>query len=1594
MKKKILSCILTAAMILSLCPPAVQVLAVSQKESDQTEDFQATEEQKDNSGDVSVKETEEDSENVLTESEEYMESDFVSDELGDTEQRESDVLSTPESEPQEKVSEENTDDTDEITIFHTNDIHGAFASAEGGSVGVAKAAALKKETEDALLVDTGDSTQGLPLVSLSQGASAIDIMNTAGYDLMEVGNHEFDYGLEQLFSNISTAQFPVIAANVYQDGEPLLSGTTAVENNGENTVITVGDKKIGFFGLLTSDTQTSTDPEAVSQLEFQDEVETAKAQIDQLEEQGADAIVALCHLGDQPVVDCTSVQLADALSGEYQDRLDVIIDGHSHTQENIEENGILIVQTGSSLAGIGKVTLRFDDENQVETAGELLTEQDLSSVEPDGEVISKIQEIQAEQEPILSEKVSETESSLWGGYINNIAEARIYETNLGDLAADAYRNGALDYLAKQGVEAPYVLGASNGGGIRGSIAKGEITKGDLTTVFPFSNTLMIKQVTPQILYQVMENAVSQETGQEEETGKILGGASGGYLQISGFRVNYDPSSSAGAKVKSIQILNEITGEYEEVSREDTQTKILFVSNSFIMAGGNEYTMLGNLPLEAEIGGELETVEAYLIDVYGEGLENEYPVQGGRINIVNDLSPQEYEAKILIADSQGNPVKNQEVSYCIDGSQEESGRTDENGILKIIVEKGPHGVRLLAGETEAYINNYSGNGMQEDHSQLPVLTYKGSGVAAEHTITYVLNGGMNHPDNPASFCENDETIYLKDASREGYRFQGWYQDENFQVSCDRIPSGTTEDLVLYAKWAKDRLEPNDTWKTAVKIRIPSKTESYISSEEDVDYFKFTLDEQDRIDIRLTQPETSEVYFDLILYGNEQNVIQKSQLNMDQSIVKTLEKGTYYLKVASLNGKYSDETYTLRVSRIAKSSLDFSEQNLLTQSLHPESALSYSRSGELNAGGNYLMSTAYFSRWSGPVMEEEDPYPEYKYLGGSVTPGTGEISVLSELEPKYHLQNAVWLPERADATDNDYVKSAIYTYGGVDAYYLEAAAFRNEETASVYVPELTQEEIGEYAAGGHEITLVGWDDHYAKENFGDVQPPEDGAFIFKNSWGPNVGEEGYYYISYYSADLLLNPGALYFMEEGTDNYNTIYQYDSLGYVGSVAERETGEIYGANVFTAKSEESLRAISFVSNMENVNYELYVEIGGERQKVANGSVRYAGYKTVRIQDEIPLQEGQEFKVILKFSSSSGTVRMPLEYPLAGYSEKADSAEGVSWISNDGENWEDLYTVQANPCIKAFTYNADQGNAFAEGVDSSVNVNEGAMRAIHPENLETVELVEEKGETGTQEVTVTEDGMALGAQEARLKTDVSQEEAPISGLPSSFDLREIGAVTPVKNQYALGACWTFGAMGSAESILLRNENASYSYPLDIQIQGEKTVVLTEENPTFSYSAAAELSTDVAATDVIAWELTGDLDSVEQAEQPIRSSSGETIPLFTAKEAGTITITAVSAADETRSDTIMVTIVDERIQNTPTPENTPEVSPTKSPVNTTGQTPVNTRTPSGVKNSGDTSAKKKDSAKTADESPVAEWAVVLICGGAAAAAIILRRRQKV
>lgn len=619
------------------------------------------------------------------------------------------------------------DTAQEIVIYHTNDTHGYLQGNGSSAIGIDQVAGLKESTPGAILVDAGDATQGLPLASLTKGGDVIGLMNLAGYDLMTAGNHEFDFGTGQFLSNVALADFPVLAANIYRNNQLLLAGVQE-GNNGCHTVIERDGVKIGFFGLTTADTATSTNPAGISDLEFRDEVETAQQEITALEAEGADVIVAVCHLGDsEGGASCTSEDLADAMP---EGAVDVIIDGHSHTIENKEVNGTLIVQTGTGMSAVGKLTLQVEegtDGYEVTATEELLDAAALADVAPDAEVTAKLAEISASQSELLGEGIGNAETTLWAGNVGMVAIARVVETNYGDYVADAFRSAGEEFMETVGGEDADlpVIAVENAGGIRAAAPNGEITVGDLINAFPYSNTLYMKKVTPQILYQAMEVSGRYLDGQDKETGMLLQAANGGgFLQISGFTVVYDPYGEEGARVTSITL----DGQSEPLDRNDSTTEIMMVSNNYIMNGGSDYDMLGQLPGYGEAGGELETIQSYLESCLVDGTLQGYAGTRNRIQMRSQgYEPGDYTAFIQIVDEEGNPLAGKELSYRVDGGARQNGITDENGMLYITVSDGGHGVRLADNQQEVYIDNYTGFGIYEDvYRTVPQLTFLADG----------------------------------------------------------------------------------------------------------------------------------------------------------------------------------------------------------------------------------------------------------------------------------------------------------------------------------------------------------------------------------------------------------------------------------------------------------------------------------------------------------------------------------------------------------------------------------------------------------------------------------------------------------------------------------------------------------------------------------------------------------------------------------------------------------------------------------------------------------------------------------------------------
>ena len=464
------------------------------------------------------------------------------------------------------ATETEQDLTGHIVILHTNDVHGAIGE-------YAKVAALKQAYQAAgayvLLADAGDFIQGDPTVSASQGKTAIELMNLAGYDVAAPGNHEFDYGYPNLKTLAGEADFPILAANVRYDNAAALGDQT--------TFTTTDGKKIVIFGLDTPETATKAHPDKIKGVSFlaaQEMFDCAQAQVDALKADGCDYIICLGHLGiDAESTGNRSIDLLEKVTG-----IDVFIDGHSHsTLEEIKEatNGTgkvgdtVLTSTGTKLANVGMVDISPD--GTISTSSLATSE---LTVTPDAKVAARAEEIQKEIDADYGTVFAKTEVALDGEKAN----VRTGETNLGDLIADAmlWQAGLLD----EGVDAA----VTNGGGIRASIAAGDITKKDINTVLPFGNTLYVVKVTGAELLEALE-ASTYCTPE----------AIGGFPQVAGieFTVNtgaqFDtkelyPGSTYGKPASINRVMIQTVGG-EAFNPEETYT---IVTNDFMGAGGDTY----------------------------------------------------------------------------------------------------------------------------------------------------------------------------------------------------------------------------------------------------------------------------------------------------------------------------------------------------------------------------------------------------------------------------------------------------------------------------------------------------------------------------------------------------------------------------------------------------------------------------------------------------------------------------------------------------------------------------------------------------------------------------------------------------------------------------------------------------------------------------------------------------------------------------------------------------------------------------------------------------------------------------------------------
>ena len=515
----------------------------------------------------------------------------------------------------------------DVVVLYTNDVHCGIDENIGYAGLAAYKKAFAKAGYDVLLVDNGDAIQGGPVGTLSKGEYIIDIMNEVGYDVATIGNHEFDYGMDQFMALREKAKFPYVSANFTDlEGKPILDPFVIKE---------AGGRKIAFVGASTPETFTKSTPTY-----FQNEkgeyiydfcegedgkrlYAAVQKAVDDAREAGAEYVVVLAHLGiDGSSVPYTSSDLIVNTNG-----IDAVLDGHSHSTiehevvKNKDGEEVLLTSTGTKLAAVGALTIAAD--------GTLSTRLHTESIFQDDETTAFVEGIKAQYGETLAKVVASSQVDL---IVNDLTAVdsegkpiriiRSQETNLGDLCADAYR-------LVSGAD----IGVVNGGGIRAAIPAGDITFEQIISVHPFGNAMCVVEATGQQILDALEKSVSK-----------LPDENGGFLHVSGLTFTVDMSVPSTVVVDDKGNFVEVSGERRvkdvKVGGEDidpAKTYTLASHNYMLKSGGDGFNMfINDKLLQDEVMLDNQVLITYITENLGGVIGEEYaePYGQGRITIIN------------------------------------------------------------------------------------------------------------------------------------------------------------------------------------------------------------------------------------------------------------------------------------------------------------------------------------------------------------------------------------------------------------------------------------------------------------------------------------------------------------------------------------------------------------------------------------------------------------------------------------------------------------------------------------------------------------------------------------------------------------------------------------------------------------------------------------------------------------------------------------------------------------------------------------------------------------------------------------------------
>lgn len=522
----------------------------------------------------------------------------------------------------------------DIIILFTNDVH----CAVDANIGYAGLAAYKswllEKTPNVILADCGDAIQGDTIGVVSEGEYLVDIMNSVGYDLAVLGNHEFDYGVERLSELIEKAEAEYLACNIRYTG----SGNDILSALAPYKMLSFDGVDVALIGVSTPYSIKSSSPtyfmdesgEYVYDFyngsgdEFYSQVQLT---VDQCREEGAEYVIVLAHLGEEDsVAPFRSVDLIANTVG-----IDALLDGHAHSVipcdllENKDGEKVLWSSTGTKLNNIGQLTITSDGYITVGLVSNIS--------DRDEETAAFIKDIQNKFEAEVGVIVAHSDIDLTTVSEDGLRLVRCRETNIGDLCADAYR-------AVGDADIAFI----NGGGVRANITAGDISYNDLIAVNPYGNTLCVVKATGQEVLDALEMAC-RFTMAETSDGENAIGENGGFLQVSGIKFTIDTSVESAIqtdemgmflscgenrRIQDVQVLQS-DGSFAEIDPKQIYT--IASHNYLIKEGGDGLNMFMDNELLMDEGMlDYQVLITYVSDYLGGSIDDSYSAAQNRITV--------------------------------------------------------------------------------------------------------------------------------------------------------------------------------------------------------------------------------------------------------------------------------------------------------------------------------------------------------------------------------------------------------------------------------------------------------------------------------------------------------------------------------------------------------------------------------------------------------------------------------------------------------------------------------------------------------------------------------------------------------------------------------------------------------------------------------------------------------------------------------------------------------------------------------------------------------------------------------------------------